>query len=346
MSELDPNIFYNLRRTLSRNALFYFIIGERGVGKTYQAKEYVISNYLKRGKQFIYIRRYGSELKDSMNTFFDDILANKLFDGHEFSIKGSSKTLYTIYCDGEVMGYGVALSTSSILKSSSFPLVKTLIYDEFILDEHSVYRYLKNEIHAALDLYETVFRLRDDGQVLFLGNSVSIDNPFFNYFELSLPYNSEYKTFEDGLIVVNYIKNLPYREAKKKTRFGKLVKNKSFGRYAIDNEMLNDNYDFIGKKGDNPKFWHVLLVNNNKYGVWHDITNGRLYISEDYDPNCDIIFAVSIDDHTPDTKFVSMRSNAFMKAIIQYYKNSDLYFESLKIKNDVIPIIRRCLSYT
>ena len=341
----NSNIFYNLRNTLSRSAYFYYILGERGVGKTYQAKEYVISNYLKHGKQFIYLRRYGSELKDSMNTFFDDILANKLFEGHEFSIKGSSKTLYTIYIDGEIMGYGVALSTSSILKSSSFPLVKTIIYDEFILEE-GVYHYLKNEVHAMLNLCETVFRLRDDGQVLFLGNSVSVDNPFFNYFDLTLPYNSEYKIFKGGLIVVNYIKNIPYREAKKKTKFGRLVDSTPYGRYAIDNEMLNDNNDFVEKKGKNPKFWHSLVVNGVTYGVWRNTKNDRLYISEDYDPTCAISYAISIDDATPESKYISIKNNGFMRYIIEYYKNADLYFESLKIKNNITPILRRCLSFT
>lgn len=345
MAEVDSSIFYDLRKTLSRNALFFFILGERGVGKTFQAKEYVVSNYLKHGKQFIYLRRYASELKDAMSTFFNDLLNAGYFKDHEFKVKGSSKTIYTLYVDGEPMGYGVALSTSSILKSSSFPLVNTIIYDEFTLEE-GVYHYLKNEVHSTLNLCETVFRLRDDGKVLFLGNSVSIDNPFFNYFDLSLPYNSEYKTFKDGLIVVNYIKNLPYREAKKKTRFGKLTKDTPYGRYAIDNEMLNDNNDFVEKKGTNPRFWHILVINNNKYGVWRNAETGRLYISEDFDPCCTISYAITIDDATPDTKFISIRNNGFMKVIIEYYKNSDLYFESLKIKNEVVPILRRCLSYT
>ena len=48
----------------------------------------------------------------------------------------------------------------------------------------------------------------------------SLTNPYFAYFQLQLPHNSEFKTFRDGSIVVNYAKNSAYREVKKASRFG------------------------------------------------------------------------------------------------------------------------------
>lgn len=336
------SIYYSLDKALSYNALFYFIIGERGVGKSFNAKKFCIQDFINHNHQFIYLRRYKEELELACQSFFDDIKSAGLFDDHEFEIKPSKK-LTKFYMDGELIGYAVALSTSNILKSTAFPDVKTIIFDEFILDV-GTYRYLKNEITKLLDVYETVFRLRD-GRLLFLGNSVSIDNPYFNYFNLSLPYNSEFKTFNDGEIVVNYIKNLEYRAKKKQSRFGKLIANTDYGRYAIDNEMLRDNNDFIEKKGKNPKFWHNIVINGNKYGVWHNMDNGRLYISEDYEPSSNLIVALQIDDHTPESKYVSMRRDGYIKIIIDYYKNGDLYFENIKIKNNVLKILRKCLSY-
>ncbi len=52
------------------------------------------------------------------------------------------------------------------------------------------YHYLQNEVTQLLDVIETVARLRDI-RVIFLGNAISITNPYFTYFNLSLPYNSE-----------------------------------------------------------------------------------------------------------------------------------------------------------
>ena len=41
------NIYYNYDKILSYNALLNFIIGERGVGKSYGAKLYVAKNFIK-----------------------------------------------------------------------------------------------------------------------------------------------------------------------------------------------------------------------------------------------------------------------------------------------------------
>ena len=335
-------MFYKLDKALSYNALFYFIIGERGVGKSFNTKMFCINDFINHNHQFIYLRRYKEELDLACQSFFDDLKNAGFFEEHTFEIKGGKK-LTKFYMDDELIGYGIALSTSNILKSTAFPEVKNIIFDEFILDV-GTYHYLKNEITKLLDAYETIFRLRD-GRIFFLGNSVSIDNPYFNYFNLTLPYNSEFKVFNDGAIVVNYIKNLEYREKKRKSRFGKLIDGTDYGRYAIDNEMLRDNNDFIEKKGKNPRFWNNIIINGKKYGIWHNTENGRVYVSEDYEPNSKFSIAFSINDHTPESKYVSIRQNSYIKVLLEYYKNADLYFENMKVKNEFMKIIRKCLSY-
>lgn len=335
-------MYYSLDKALSYNALFYFIIGERGVGKSWNTKKFCVQDYINHENQFIYLRRYKEELDLATQSFFDDLKDAGAFSDHEFEVKPSKK-LTKFYMDGELIGYGIALSTSNILKSTAFPNVKNIVFDEFILDT-GTYHYLKNEVTKTLDVFETVFRTRD-GRIFFLGNSISIDNPYFNYFDLTLPYNSEFKTFKDGLILVNYIKNLEYREMKKKSRFGKLIDGTDYGKYAIDNEMLRDNNDFIEKKGQNPYFWNNIVLNGEMYGVWHNSKTGRTYISEDYEPNSKLCFAMTIDDHTPESKYVSIRQHSYIKIIIEQYKNGDLYFENMKVKNNFMKLIRKCLSY-
>ena len=335
-------MYYTLDKALSYNALFYFIIGERGVGKSFNAKKFCVQDYINHDNQFIYLRRYKEELDLATQSFFDDLKDAGYFDDHEFEVKGGKK-LTKFYMDGEVIGYGIALSTSNILKSTPFPKVKNIVFDEFILDVGN-YHYLKNECTKTLDVYETVFRTRE-GRMFFLGNAISIDNPYWNYFNLSLPYNSEFKTFKNGLILVNYIKNLEYREQKRKSRFGKLIDGTDYGKYAIDNEMLRDNNDFIEKKGANPHFWNNIIINGTTYGVWHNAGNGRTYISEDYEPNSKLFFAMTIDDHTPDSKYISIRQHSYVKILIEQYKNGDLYFENMQVKNNFMKLIRKCLSY-
>lgn len=44
---------------------------------------------------------------------------------------------YTFKCDEEICGYAVKLSTAQDLKSSNFNKVKTIIFDEFIIEERT-----------------------------------------------------------------------------------------------------------------------------------------------------------------------------------------------------------------
>lgn len=68
-----------------------------------------------------------------------------------------------------------------------------------------------------------------DIRVFLLGNPADIyTNPYFAYFNLSMPYNTDIKLFKNNLILVQYMYNPEYREAKKQTKFGQIVQGTSF----------------------------------------------------------------------------------------------------------------------
>lgn len=335
---MNSSIYYDYSNLLSYNAMFNFIIGERGVGKTYGSLKFAINRYLKTGEQFVYLRRYKSELKKSVPHLFDAITTQNEFPKNNVYTKGD-----IIYCDNKICGYSIALSTSNILKSTSFTKVKTIIFDEFIIDK-GTYHYLQNEIECFLDLVETIARLRDV-RVLFLGNSISSTNPYFTYFDLHLPYNSTFATFKDGLILVNYIKNEEYRKIKKASNFGRLIEGTNYSKYAIDNEFLRDSKYFIKPKTPKSKFYFTLSVGGFQYGVWRDSSINTIFISSDIDPNCPMRIAVANTDHTDNTVLVKSRTNLWFKSLIEHYRLGLLCFENQKIKNVVMDYLTRCLTY-
>ena len=73
MSKENIEIFWNLRKTLTYNKLINIIVGNRGGGKSYGAKEWAIDNFIKNKEQFGYIRRYKEDLRLPMVQFFEDI---------------------------------------------------------------------------------------------------------------------------------------------------------------------------------------------------------------------------------------------------------------------------------
>lgn len=336
-------MFYDYKKLISYNALLNFVIGERGVGKTFGAKKFVINDYLKNGHQFVYLRRYKTELDIAMDGFFTQLQETGLFEDCVFEIKQNKKKVTKFLCNGEEMGFAIPLSTANILKSASYSKVKTIIFDEFIIDK-GTYHYLPNEVTQFLDIIETIARLRDV-RVLLLGNAISISNPYFNYFNLSLPYGSEFKTFKDGLILVNFIKNEEYRKAKKESRFGKLVADLSYGKYAIDNEWLRDSKAFIAKRNPQAKPFATILVNGMTFGIWRDFKEAMIFISKDYDPSNPCRFAFNDYDHNETTTLVRVRSNTWMRTIIDAYRMGRLFFDNQKVKNEFMNVLNKFLAY-
>ena len=351
---MKDKIYYDYQRVLSYNALMTYIIGERGVGKSYGAKEFVADRFINKGKQFVYLRRYKTELKEAMMKkghpiFFEQIIynedgtKNKKYENHKLTNKND-----TMYIDDKLCGFAIPLSIANILKSSTYNNVDTIIFDEFIIDK-GCYHYLQNEVEQLLDVIETVGRLRDI-RIIFLGNAISITNPYFTYFNLSLPYNSDIVVSKkdnkgNPLIIVNYIKNLKYREVKKQSRFGQLIDGTEYGKYAIDNEFLRDSKSFIRKKSKTSKFYFILVINSKHYGVWCDYKDGLMFISNDYDPNCPVIFSINPDDHNENTLLIRCRTSPFFKSIIEHYRLARLCFENQQIKNNVMQYLVKHLTY-
>ena len=338
------SIFYDYNKVLSYNAFLNIIIGERGVGKTYGAKKYVINRWIKKHKQFVYIRRYETDLETSVgstndNKFFEQV--KNEFPIHEFKIT-KSKKVRKLIMDNQVIGYALPLSSADSLKSSTYDNVDTIIYDEFMLKEGSSQHYLRNEPEIILDIIETIGRLKDV-KIFLLGNAISSTAPIMSYFNVTLPYNSDIKLFKNGLILVNYIKNEKYREVKKATRFGQLIEGTRYSKYAIDNEFLTDSKSFIKKKGES-RFYFIFTLNNKEYGVWRD-KEDYIYISNDIDPNCPLKFSLTIDDHDDSTIFLKARNNPYFVTIISHYRFAKLCFESQVIKNEVMSLLSKYINY-
>lgn len=177
----------------------------------------VVNKFLKKGEEFAYIRRYKPEIAKAVPKFFDSVNTNGEFQGHSLIAKGNK-----FYCDGECFGYAMTLATAQDLKGTSFSKVTTILFDEFLIEEGQKKYYLKNEVETFLGLVETLARMRDI-RIFMLANPGNIyTNPYFLYFDLSVPYNNDIKTFKDGLILVQYMKNEEYREAKRNTKFRKV----------------------------------------------------------------------------------------------------------------------------
>ena len=339
-------MWYSVNNLLSYNANINFIIGERGVGKTVDITRYVTDKCIKNNEEFVYIRRYQTELDSKLgnkgsNKYWEQMITLNFFPKYNL-FNDSDFMYYNKKSDEEnenkkLIGYSIPLTKASNLKSSSFDKVKYIIFDECFILESTHKHYLKNEVQHFLDMVETICRMRNV-RVFILSNATSTLNPYFLELDLSLPYgNKSIKTFYDGFIAVEYIKNMEYRDFKKNTRFGKFLNETKFGKYAIDNEFVYDSKTFIQKRGKNSKFYFNIYANNNTYGVW--INNEIMCICNDYNNKCPIIISIDPDSHNENTIMMKKSTSVYFKNLFNYFRLGKLRFENAKIKNDLYKII-------
>lgn len=317
--------YLDFNRILSLDALFTIVTGSRGVGKTYGFKKWAINDFIKNRKQFIYIRRYQTEL-DKIKTFFDDMIS--VFPDHKFEIKNN-----LFYIDDEISGFYFPLSKAQQYKSMPFPAADKLLFDEYIIDDN-LHHYIKDEINIFYNVCETVFRTRDFKAFLF-GNSTTLLNPYNIHFGLtSVPYGKDFTRNKDLDCVYVHLTNAVYEEFKNQTRFGKAISNTDYGRFAVKNEIKdNINADRIEPKQECFYFCTIKGLKNDLYFyLKNDKT--KLYCSDKgSNENYRIysFFGENLNENVIITKNINKNYHlSIIKNAIEY---GFLYFTSVKARS-------------
>jgi len=264
--------FYNFDKLLSYNGTYNFVVGGRGIGKTYGAKERAIRSSIKNGDQFIYLRRYKTELATARNTFFADI--EHKFPKYDLRANGNIAEYAPVETREEkkrswkIMGYFISLSTAQTQKSVAFPKVKTIIYDEFIIETGALH-YLPDEAIVFNNFYSTVDRYTDKTKVFFLANSVSIMNPYFIEYEIRPDESSEFIRSHEGFIVCHFPDSEAFASSIYETTFGKFIKGTEYAKYAVGNNFADNNENLIGTKDSRYKYYFTLECTNGTFSIWH-----------------------------------------------------------------------------
>lgn len=190
----------------------FYVIGARGVGKTYSVKKHVVKEFLKYGNGFIYNRRWTTEITPSelLNTFDDTIEDEHVKEWFEeyAAFKGYKDVKYwrilpkasAFYLVGEredgtlkwfdAMGRITCVSKASKTKGQVLNLkFSSIMFDEFITDEGYFLGRLEPEQFAKI--VNTVGRANNENlRIFMLGNPDSnIElNPYIAASRLMIDY--------------------------------------------------------------------------------------------------------------------------------------------------------------
>ena len=225
--------YYQLTDILNKGADYNLIFGERSNGKTYAALSYGIENFVKTGAQMAYIRRWMEDLRGkrsenlfanhAVNGFIEKVTDGKFnevfYMGNKWFLSYYDKEKGKRFPDDVPFCYGFSLSAQEHEKSSSYPRVKTIVFDEFLTRQY----YLPDEFMLFMNLLSTIIRQRDDVKVFMLGNTVNKYCPYFTEMGLKqVPIMEQgtidiYKFGEGGAVVaVEYCSSIVKDKASNK----------------------------------------------------------------------------------------------------------------------------------
>lgn len=185
---MNKQKYYSLREILKRNAQYNMIIGERSNGKTYAVEKLIIENFLNDAKDGAIIRRWREDFRNKRGSqmftpFVSDGTLQKLSKGKYNDIVFKSGIWYMVYKDesGKMFDatpfcYSFALSEVEHDKSTSYPKVTTILFDEFLTRSY----YLNDEFILFCNTISTIVRDRDDVKIFMCGNTVNKYSPYFS----------------------------------------------------------------------------------------------------------------------------------------------------------------------
>lgn len=181
---------YSLRNILAQNADYNVIYGERSNGKTTAVLRYGLEQHIDSGyeHQTAIIRRWDEDFKGKGKQIYDGIVhlgwIEQLTKKKYNSVYYYSQKWYLAKYDDEgnkvlqapePFALGFSISSEEHYKSTSYPAVKTILFDEFITRKF----YLPEEFVKFQNLLSTIIRLRDDVKIFMCGNTINKYCPYF-----------------------------------------------------------------------------------------------------------------------------------------------------------------------
>lgn len=292
--------YYSYKNGILQHDFDYnFIVGGRSNGKTtgYQL-EVALPNYLNDKEQFVKIVRTNDDTANLLNEDWIDINVKNKLKSKGLTYVYYRKTFYIglikdyedyglkkfVQEKADVWGYVIPLSQQARYKSSDRSKVSTIVFDEFAIADE--YMYLPNEVEQLMSLISTIIRSRDNVKVFFIGNALSLKNPYFDYFGIDaskLKSGNIYSFAQCGNEFKEYAKvgldfvEMIYSDEKdipKLLRVSGNAQATTLDRYVLPNNIIKTND------------WLYYCLKNKKFNDYYYIKNVIAWIREiDIDEN-------------------------------------------------------------
>lgn len=360
MSKSD---YYRLDTILSKKCQYNIIFGERSNGKTFAGLELMVKRWYETSEQGAYIRRWKEDFKGKRGNqvFAGLIKENKISEitnGEWDGVKYYSGRFYLtrqgeseddIMTQDEPFCYAFALSDMEHDKSTTYPDITLIIFDEFLTRQY----YLPDEFIIFMNVLSTIIRHRDNVIIFMLGNTVNKYCPYFK--EMGLRHVPE---MEQGKIDIYTYGESKLKVAVEYCRTIKSDTKKSDNYFAFDNPALAmitggaweiDIYPHCPRKYKPRDVVFIFFINFNDCLLQCEVVKlpdcTFLFIHQKSTPiqdeSSDIIFSEQYDPRPNHYRNIRKGTGKLVSRIAWFFQNDKVFYQN----NEIGEVVRNYLQF-
>lgn len=345
---ISPRRYYPVAKTCSYGAPLTLIISARSYGKTFGFVLRGLKRWAKTGAQFAWVRRYDDETAKTAPTLLDDVLAHGYMDGYEFRYvgrrwegrkSGDDSRPWATVC------HCLTLSMGQSYKGVAFPLVDTVIFDEFIREVKTPPGYLREEVGVFLNLLKSVFRDRPRVHAFALANACDLTAPLLAFAgvrsESQIATPSGYSWHNNKSVLVHFAHDAEFMAQEAETVVGRLVQGTPYAGVMLGNQFANGGDNLIGSKPARARYRYGFVFESERFGVWSDDVTGVLYVNGKIPSGAGMLFTLQAGDMSVDVVMVE-RAAPFAKAIMRLFGFGRVLFDSAATRERFIKMLGLC----
>lgn len=326
---LDSEGYYSLREILGYNAKVNIVLSDRGRGKSYGTKLFLMAQE----GEFMCLYRNTSDIDSAVGTWLDTLYENG-YSPEQFSWeshKGGCELLY----NGAVKGYFRAITQVNHIKQEKFPdTLNWLWLDEFIPLVYKKLAGVTSEGDAIRTImktieHDTTHPRESKGlkplRVLMYANPFTWNNPILSYFKVR---PQGYGIWRVGPGIVCEMLE-PYENS----REGKMTMDEFLGDEVNRNQRWLEQDAFVLKEW--PKGmeadWSVR-IGRNFYGLYKKDGNSKWYVKRIDDHVAHVRCVGTLDGLTEDE--MTLDNSGILKLFKQLTYAGNIWYKDINVKFD------------
>lgn len=328
------NVFYDAQGILSYKRLNNIVMGIRGHGKTDNITKRSIETGLKTKKiSCAILVRYKEDIVNIKDSWWL-VCADRCFPEWTFHT-----TRRIVYASNGIETFPIAefiaISEYIRVKKVPRPYVKWIFFDEFLNEDMD---YLPNEVDKFLSVCDSIIRNREDVKVFLVSNTISMINPYFDYFNIkTIPTQRFTKCDHD--CILEFTDSEDFAKYRKETKFGSSIQDTRYGQFAVEGKfMLDDTTNVIKDfpRGKNYQLFNLVL---NGMNICVNFINNLYYFSFSKDFTR-LLYTPYVNDAKQFGAIFCGKNFKYFKQIMKAFMNDEVMYQDLRIKNEIIEFVR------